>query len=162
MSAIPFAYMGAIFGHQLIGIPLDMFSFFGMGAAAGVVVNDNLVLIDYILKREERGDGRFDAIINAAKNRFRPILLTTVTTFVGLTPIIAETSEAAAFLKPSVISLAFGVFFAFFVSLFLVPALYLIGDDWSRARQWLGRTLKPYYPRFMQSKPREHDPITRR
>ena len=154
MSAIPFAYMGAIFGHQLIGIPLDMFSFFGMGAAAGVVVNDNLVLIDYILKREERGDGRFDAIINAAKNRFRPILLTTVTTFVGLTPIIAETSEAAAFLKPSVISLAFGVFFAFFVSLFLVPALYLIGDDWSRARQWLGQTLKSFLPRFMQSKPR--------
>ncbi|MEC8633857.1 MAG: efflux RND transporter permease subunit, partial [Pseudomonadota bacterium] len=65
MSAIPFAYMGAIFGHQLIGIPLDMFSFFGMGAAAGVVVNDNLVLIDYILKREEKGDDRLTAIINA-------------------------------------------------------------------------------------------------
>ena len=94
--------MGAIFGHQLIGIPLDMFSFFGMGAAAGVVVNDNLVLIDYILKREEKGDDRFTAIINAAKNRFRPILLTTLTTFVGLMPIIAETSQAAAFLKPSV------------------------------------------------------------
>ncbi|MEC7568770.1 MAG: efflux RND transporter permease subunit, partial [Pseudomonadota bacterium] len=144
MSAIPFAYMGAIFGHQLIGIPLDMFSFFGMGAAAGVVVNDNLVLIDYILKREEKGDDRFTAIINAAKNRFRPILLTTLTTFVGLMPIIAETSQAAAFLKPSVISLAFGVFFAFFVSLFLVPALYLIGDDWRQTRSWLAR----FFPRF--------------
>jgi multidrug efflux pump subunit AcrB len=144
MSAIPFAYMGAIFGHQLIGIPLDMFSFFGMGAAAGVVVNDNLVLIDYILKREEKGDDRFTAIINAAKNRFRPILLTTLTTFVGLMPIIAETSQAAAFLKPSVISLAFGVFFAFFVSLFLVPALYLIGDDWRKTRAWLAR----FFPRF--------------
>ena len=144
MSAIPFAYMGAIFGHQLIGIPLDMFSFFGMGAAAGVVVNDNLVLIDYILKREEKGDDRFTAIINAAKNRFRPILLTTLTTFVGLMPIIAETSQAAAFLKPSVISLAFGVFFAFFVSLFLVPALYLIGDDWRQTISWLAR----FFPRF--------------
>ena len=144
MSAIPFAYMGAIFGHQLIGIPLDMFSFFGMGAAAGVVVNDNLVLIDYILKREEKGDDRFNAIINAAKNRFRPILLTTLTTFVGLMPIIAETSQAAAFLKPSVISLAFGVFFAFFVSLFLVPALYLIGDDWRKTRAWLAR----FFPKF--------------
>jgi multidrug efflux pump subunit AcrB len=144
MSAIPFAYMGAIFGHQLIGIPLDMFSFFGMGAAAGVVVNDNLVLIDYILKREEKGDDRFTAIINAAKNRFRPILLTTLTTFVGLMPIIAETSQAAAFLKPSVISLAFGVFFAFFVSLFLVPALYLIGDDWRKTRAWLAR----FFPSF--------------
>jgi multidrug efflux pump subunit AcrB len=144
MSAIPFAYMGAIFGHQLIGIPLDMFSFFGMGAAAGVVVNDNLVLIDYILKREEKGDDRFTAIINAAKNRFRPILLTTLTTFVGLMPIIAETSQAAAFLKPSVISLAFGVFFAFFVSLFLVPALYLIGDDWRKMRAGLSR----FFPRL--------------
>ena len=144
MSAIPFAYMGAIFGHQLIGIPLDMFSFFGMGAAAGVVVNDNLVLIDYILKREEKGDDRFTAIINAAKNRFRPILLTTLTTFVGLMPIIAETSQAAAFLKPSVISLAFGVFFAFFVSLFLVPALYLIGDDWRKTRAGLAR----FFPRL--------------
>jgi len=144
MSAIPFAYMGAIFGHQLIGIPLDMFSFFGMGAAAGVVVNDNLVLIDYILKREEKGDDRFKAIINAAKNRFRPILLTTLTTFVGLMPIIAETSQAAAFLKPSVISLAFGVFFAFFVSLFLVPALYLIGDDWGKAKS----RLSEFFPRF--------------
>ena len=144
MSAIPFAYMGAIFGHQLIGIPLDMFSFFGMGAAAGVVVNDNLVLIDYILKREEKGDDRFKAIINAAKNRFRPILLTTLTTFVGLMPIIAETSQAAAFLKPSVISLAFGVFFAFFVSLFLVPALYLIGDDWGKAKS----RLSEFFPRL--------------
>ena len=144
MSAIPFAYMGAIFGHYLIGIPLDMFSLFGMGAAAGVVVNDNLVLIDYILKREQQGDDRFRAIINAAKNRFRPILLTTLTTFVGLMPIIAETSQAAAFLKPSVISLAFGVFFAFFVSLFLVPALYLIGDDWREARSGLSR----FFPRF--------------
>ena len=147
MSAIPFAYMGAIFGHQLIGIPLDMFSFFGMGAAAGVVVNDNLVLIDYILKREEKGDDRFTAIINAAKNRFRPILLTTLTTFVGLMPIIAETSQAAAFLKPSVISLAFGVFFAFFVSLFLVPALYLIGDDWGKVKS----RLSGFFPRFSKA-----------
>ena len=144
MSAIPFAYMGAVFGHQMLGIPLDMFSFFGMGAAAGVVVNDNLVLIDYILKREEQGDDRFTAIINAAKNRFRPILLTTLTTFVGLFPIIIETSQAAAFLKPSVISLAFGVFFAFFVSLILVPALYLIGDDWGRAK----RVLSGFFPRL--------------
>jgi len=144
MSAIPFAYMGAIFGHQMLGIPLDMFSFFGMGAAAGVVVNDNLVLIDYILKREAQGDDRFTAIINAAKNRFRPILLTTLTTFVGLFPIIIETSQAAAFLKPSVVSLAFGVFFAFFVSLILVPALYLMGDDWGRMKKGTSR----FFPRF--------------
>ena len=144
MSAIPFAYMGAVFGHGMFGLPLDMFSFFGMGAAAGVVVNDNLVLIDYILKREALGDDRRTAILNAAKSRFRPILLTTLTTFFGLMPIMAETSIEAEFLKPSVLSLAFGVFFAFFVSLLLVPALYLIGDDWRNTRAWLAR----FFPSF--------------
>ncbi len=131
MSAIPFAFMGAIFGHLIFKIPIDMFSFFGMAAAAGVVVNDNLVLIDYILRREAQGEGSFEAITSAAVNRFRPIFLTTVTTFVGLMPIMAEQSVQAEFLKPSVLSLAFGVFFALFVSLLLVPCLYLVGRDLS-------------------------------
>ena len=146
MSAIPFAYMGAVFGHGMFGLPLDMFSFFGMGAAAGVVVNDNLVLIDYILKREALGDDRRTAILNAAKSRFRPILLTTLTTFFGLMPIMAETSIEAEFLKPSVLSLAFGVFFAFFVSLLLVPALYLVGSDLASARRYAGARLKGVTP----------------
>ena len=110
------------------------------------MVNDNLVLIDYILKREALGDDRRTAILNAAKSRFRPILLTTLTTFFGLMPIMAETSIEAEFLKPSVLSLAFGVFFAFFVSLLLVPSLYLIGSDWANARRNAGARLRGATP----------------
>ena len=91
-------------------------------------------------------DDRRTAILNAAKSRFRPILLTTLTTFFGLMPIMAETSIEAEFLKPSVLSLAFGVFFAFFVSLLLVPALYLIGSDWANARRNAGARLRGAAP----------------
>ncbi|MEE4202641.1 MAG: efflux RND transporter permease subunit [Halieaceae bacterium] len=130
MTAIPFGFMGAVFGHLLFDMPMALFSYFGIGAAAGVVVNDNLVLVDYIRRREREGLSSPDAVIDAAVNRFRPILLTTVTTFVGLIPIMAERSTSAEFLKPAVLSLAFGVLFALFVSLLMVPALYLIGYDW--------------------------------
>ena len=108
-------------------------AYFGIGAAAGVVVNDNLVLIDYVRRLESEGLSSPKAILTSAVSRFRPILLTTVTTFVGLIPIMAEQSTSAQFLKPAVLSLAFGVLFALFVSLLLVPAMYLIGYDW---RQW--------------------------
>lgn len=130
MTAIPFGFMGAVFGHLLFDMPMALFSYFGIGAAAGVVVNDNLVLVDYIRRREREGLSSPDAVIDAAVNRFRPILLTTVTTFVGLIPIMAERSTSAEFLKPAVLSLAFGVLFALFVSLLMVPALYLVGYDW--------------------------------
>lgn len=135
MTAIPFGFMGAIFGHLLFGIPMAMFSYFGIGAAAGVVVNDNLVLVDYIGRLREEGRSLTEAIVEAGVNRFRPILLTTVTTFVGLLPIMAERSMNAQFLKPAVLALAFGVLFALFVTLLMVPALYAIGGDASRARQ---------------------------
>jgi len=138
MTAIPFGFMGAIFGHLLYDLPMALFSYFGIGAAAGVVVNDNLVLVDYIRRREREGLSSPEAVIDAAVNRFRPILLTTVTTFVGLIPIMAERSTTAEFLKPAVLSLSFGVLFALFVSLLMVPALYLIGWDWQQA----GRRLK--------------------
>ena len=134
MTAIPFAFMGAVFGHLLFGIPMALFSYFGIGAAAGVVVNDNLVLVDYIGKLRESGKDAHSAIVEGGVNRFRPILLTTVTTFVGLLPIMAERATDAQFLKPAVLSLAFGVLFALFVSLFMVPALYLIGEDAARLR----------------------------
>jgi multidrug efflux pump subunit AcrB len=132
MTAIPFGFMGAIFGHLLFGVPMAMFSYFGIGAAAGVVVNDNLVLVDYIGRLREEGRSLVDAIIEAGVNRFRPILLTTVTTFVGLLPIMAERATNAQFLKPAVLSLAFGVLFALFVTLLMVPALYAIGGDCAR------------------------------
>jgi multidrug efflux pump subunit AcrB len=129
MTAIPFGFMGAIYGHLLFGTPLALFSYFGIGAAAGVVVNDNLVLIDYVGRLRREGLSPLRALLDAGVNRFRPILLTTVTTFVGLLPIMAERSTNAQFLKPAVLSLSFGVLFALFVTLLLVPALYLVGED---------------------------------
>jgi multidrug efflux pump subunit AcrB len=129
MTAIPFGFMGAIYGHLLWGVSMALFSYFGIGAAAGVVVNDNLVLVDYIRKLRDGGMKYHEAVIEAGVKRFRPILLTTVTTFVGLIPIMAERSTDAQFLKPAVLSLAFGVAFALFVTLLMVPALYLIGED---------------------------------
>jgi len=129
MTAIPFGFMGAIYGHLAFDISMAMFSFFGIGAAAGVVVNDNLVLVDYVEKMRQKGYTAIEAVIEAGVARFRPILLTTVTTFVGLVPIMLERSTDAQFLKPAVIALAFGVLFALFVTIFLVPSLYCVGDD---------------------------------
>ncbi|MDX1459569.1 MAG: efflux RND transporter permease subunit [Xanthomonadales bacterium] len=132
MIAIPFAFVGAIFGHLFMGETMAIFSYFGIAAAAGVVVNDNLVLMDYCNRLRAQGLDAYQAVVRAGVERFRPILLTTVTTIVGLTPMMMERSIQAAFLKPVVISLAFGVALAFFVTLFLVPALFTIGVDINR------------------------------
>ena len=132
MTAIPFGFMGAVYGHLIFGVSMAMFSYFGIGAAAGVVVNDNLVLVDYIRTLRDQGQDYSQAVIEAGVKRFRPILLTTVTTFVGLIPIMAERSTDAQFLKPAVLALAFGVAFALLVTLFMVPALYVIGEDCSQ------------------------------
>ncbi len=129
MTAIPFGFMGAIYGHLIFGVSMALFSYFGIGAAAGVVVNDNLVLVDYIGRLRERGEDVYKAVEHGAVHRFRPILLTTLTTFIGLMPIMAERSIDAQFLKPAVLALAFGVLFALFVTLLMVPALYCIGED---------------------------------
>lgn len=130
MTAIPFGFMGAVYGHLFFGVSMAMFSYFGIGAAAGVVVNDNLVLVDYIERLQEKeGKSAIEAVVDAGVARFRPILLTTLTTFIGLMPIMAERSTDAQFLKPAVLALAFGVLFALFVTLLMVPALYCIGDD---------------------------------
>ena len=141
MTAIPFAFAGAVFGHMLMGVPLALFSFFGMGAAAGIVINDNLVLVDFVNRLRERGVGAMQALIDAGVQRFRPILLTTVTTFIGVLPMIAERSTSAEFLKPMVISLGFAVVFALFLTLLLVPALYAIGVDIRRlfTSMWTGQ-----------------------
>ena len=146
MTAIPFGFMGAVYGHLLFGVSMAMFSYFGIGAATGVVVNDNLVLVDYIGRLRDEGRNALDAVEEAGVHRFRPIFLTTLTTFIGLVPIIAERSIDAEFLKPAVIALAFGVLFALFVSLLMVPALYCIGED---IRTWVlrlkNRLLPPDY-----------------
>ena len=136
MCAIPFGYMGAAFGHAIFGLDFALFSFFGIGAAAGVVVNDNLVLIDYVNRLRREGEGAFSALVKAGVGRFRPIILTSVTTFIGLLPIIFEQSTDAQFLKPTVVALSFGVFFAMFVTLFFVPAMYAVGADIARFYRW--------------------------
>lgn len=143
MTAIPFGFMGAVYGHLAFGVSMALFSFFGIGAAAGVVVNDNLVLVDYIERLRKEGVAATEAVVDAAVARFRPILLTTVTTFVGLVPIMLERSTDAQFLKPAVLSLAFGVLFALFVTLVLVPSLYCVGEDIRRGFAALPRILRP-------------------
>ena len=136
MMALPFAYCGAIFGLALFNTPMAMFAFFGIAAAAGVVINDNLVLIDYVNRRRDEGAGAIQSLVDAGVSRFRPILLTSVTTFVGILPLLAVRSTQAQFLKPMIVSLACAVAFALFVSLLMVPALYAVGVEIGRIFRW--------------------------
>ncbi|MFQ5877542.1 MAG: efflux RND transporter permease subunit [Acidobacteriota bacterium] len=133
MSAIPFGLIGAIGGHLLMGMNLTILSMFGIVALAGVVVNDSLVMVDFINRAHRAGAPIERAIREAGAVRFRPILLTSLTTFAGLTPLLLERSLQAQFLIPMAVSLAFGVLFATFITLVLVPALYVILDDLGRA-----------------------------
>ena len=128
MTAIPFGAVGAILGHMLLGHDLSLVSIMGIVALSGVVVNDSLIMVDYA--NRQRGDTAIiDAIYQAGVRRFRPIILTTLTTFGGLTPIILETSRQATFLIPMAVSLGFGIVFATAVILVLVPCLYMILED---------------------------------
>ncbi|MGB3457479.1 MAG: efflux RND transporter permease subunit [Litorimonas sp.] len=136
-AAIPFCYCGMILGHLTMGYTMSLLSTLGMFAAAGVAVNDNLVLLDYVHKLRDRGMDGAQALVEAGTRRFRPILLTSLTTFVGLMPLLTEQSLQAQWLIPIGISLAFGVFFALFVTLFFVPALYGIGADIRRYAAYL-------------------------
>lgn len=129
MAAIPFGIVGAVIGHLLMGFSLSLVSFFGIVALSGVVVNDSLVLIDLTNRNRKQGQTAYAAVINAAVSRFRPILLTTLTTFFGLLPMIFETSRQARFLIPMAISLGFGILFATAITLVLIPSLYLILED---------------------------------
>ncbi|VUD52314.1 Multidrug resistance protein MdtC [Thalassocella blandensis] len=136
LMAVPFGCMGAIFGHLFLGLNISMMSFFGFLACSGVVVNDNLVLLDRINQLRARGLEVFDAVLNAGVDRFRAIVLTSLTTFVGLLPILFERSGQAQFLKPMVVSLAFGVVLASTVTLLMVPAAYY---SFYRTSQYLKR-----------------------
>jgi len=129
LTAVPFGIMGAIFGHAIFDWQISMFSLLGVIAAAGVVVNDNLVLIDRINQYRASGHTLVESLLEGGHDRFRPIILTSLTTFVGLLPIMFETSVQAQFMIPMVISLAFGVLFATGVTLLLVPCLYLLGEQ---------------------------------
>lgn len=128
MIAIPFGIIGAVFGHMILGYDLSLISFMGVIALAGVVVNDSLIMIDFANKVRDDHDA-FDAIVQSGVRRFRPIFLTTATTFLGLVPIIMEESLQSQYIVPMAISLGFGIVFATAVTLVLVPSLYLIVED---------------------------------
>ncbi|SER81722.1 Multidrug efflux pump subunit AcrB [Vreelandella subterranea] len=125
MAAIPFGIVGAIGGHMLMGFGLSIISLLGMLALSGVVINDALVLIDYANRKRREGMAAREAIVAAATRRLRPIMMTTLTTFLGLAPMILETSRQARFMIPMAISLGFGMLFATLILLILVPCLYL-------------------------------------
>jgi HAE1 family hydrophobic/amphiphilic exporter-1 len=132
MTAIPFGIVGAIWGHYLLGMDLTFISFFGMVALTGVVINDCVVLMDYLNTHKNSGASVVDSCLAAIQRRFRPILLTTLTTSLGLLPMLLETSMQAKFLIPMVVSLATGILFVIVVVLVLVPVLIVIQDDVKR------------------------------
>lgn len=129
MTAIPFGIVGAVLGHLLMGIPVSLLSLCGIIALSGVVVNDSLVLVDYINQRLGAGEDVLTAVSFAGVRRFRAIMLTSLTTFFGLFPMLTETSLQAKFLIPMAVSLAYGILFSTVITLFFIPALYLIWDD---------------------------------
>jgi multidrug efflux pump subunit AcrB len=130
MSVIPFGAVGAIVGHYIMGWDLIFFSLLGIIALSGVVVNASLVLVDYINRQRRRGVDIFEAVTIAGVVRFRPIILTSVTTFVGLIPLMTNKDPETFMFIPMAISLAFGVLFATVITLFLIPSLYLMLNDW--------------------------------
>ncbi|MFC2164683.1 efflux RND transporter permease subunit [Acidobacteriota bacterium] len=138
MGVIPFGIVGAIWGHIIMGYNLSLLSFFGIVALTGVVVNDSLVMVDFINRYRAEGEPIEKSIREAGSVRFRPIILTSITTFAGLTPLLLEKSLQARFLIPMAISLAFGVVFATFITLVLVPISYLVLDD---IKQWFSRVV---------------------
>ncbi len=129
MSVIPFGVIGAIMGHWLMGRDLSFLSILGLMALIGVVVNDSLVLVDYINQKKKQGLSVVDAVLKAGVARFRPVLLTSLTTFFGLLPLMFEKSVQAQFLIPMAISLGFGILFATVITLLMIPANVMIVDD---------------------------------
>ena len=141
MVAVPFGIVGAVWGHAVMGYELSIMSMLGLVALTGVVVNDSLVLVHYVNHQRNEGRGLYDAVRKAGLVRFRPILLTSLTTAAGITPLMLEESVQAKFLIPMAVALAFGVLFATVISLVLVPSLYLIIEDIKQAGRWVLRGL---------------------
>lgn len=129
MSVIPFGIIGAVVGHLVLGMPVSILSLFGIIALAGVVVNDSLILVDYVNQSRQEGQNMRQAVVDAGCARFRAIVLTSLTTFVGLLPIVLERSMQAQLVIPMAISLAFGILFATVITLLLIPCLYIVLED---------------------------------
>ncbi|WP_334013116.1 efflux RND transporter permease subunit [Alteromonas sp. S167] len=141
MSVIPFSLTGAIWGHYLLGLDLSMMSTFGLIAAAGVVINDSLVMTDFVNQRRAQGYSVKEAVVEAGTARFRAITLTSITTFAGVLPIMFETSLQAAFVIPMAVALGFAVLYATLVTLILVPCLYVILLDLRGPFSYIKRTV---------------------
>jgi preprotein translocase subunit SecF len=148
MTAIPFGALGAVLGHWLMDLDLTIMSLMGILALTGVVVNSSLVLVDFINRlQREQGMSVAEAVKVAGVARFRPVLLTSLTTFAGLTPLIFDKSTQAQFLIPMAVSLGYGVLFATFTTLLIIPVNYLILHDFSRAWYWLFHGTEPPPPK---------------
>jgi len=132
MSVIPFGAIGAIIGHWIMGMDLTIMSLLGLMALIGVVVNDSLVLVDFINKRCSEGKDVMLSVLIAGQSRFRPVMLTSLTTFIGLMPLLFEKATQAQFLIPMAVSLGFGIIFATFITLILVPVNYLLVEDFKK------------------------------
>ncbi|MCB1848586.1 MAG: efflux RND transporter permease subunit, partial [Halieaceae bacterium] len=137
MSVIPFGAVGAVLGHLILGMDLVFFSLLGIVALSGVVVNSSLVLVDYVNKQRDSSEGLEWVVSHAGSVRFRPIVLTSLTTFVGLAPMMLDKSLSTMMFVPMAASLGFGVLMGTVVTLFLVPCLLLVREDVMRLR---GRT----------------------
>ncbi|MEM7383313.1 MAG: efflux RND transporter permease subunit [Verrucomicrobiota bacterium] len=146
LLAVPFGVIGALLGHIILDIVPSYLSVFGMLALAGVVVNDSLVMVDFINQRRAEGKSLREAILLAGGRRFRPILLTSLTTFAGLMPLIFDRSIQAQFLIPMAVSLGFGILFATAITLYLIPSAYQISDDiglfFKKANAWYMRPFR--------------------
>lgn len=146
MTVIPFGFFGAIIGHMLLGLDLNNLSIFGIIAASGVVINDSLVMISHINDQREKEVSMKDSVISSGVKRFRAILLTSLTTFVGLIPIIFfETSLQAQIVVPMAVSLSFGVLFATLVTLIFIPSLYVISEDIKKIKDQFFTTVNKGY-----------------
>jgi multidrug efflux pump subunit AcrB len=140
LLAIPFGVIGALLGHLIMDVVPSFLSAFGILAVAGIVVNNAIVMIDYINQHRAAGMDRFEAVVGSGTKRFRPILLTSLTTFVGLVPTMLDRSVQGQFLIPMAVSLAFGILFSTVITLFLIPSFYLITesimDRWKDVWAW--------------------------
>jgi len=149
MSVIPFGIIGALVGHLILGLSVSLMSYIGIIALSGVVVNDSLILVDFVNRERLAGTSLEKSVVRAAKTRFRAILLTSLTTFLGLAPIaFFETSLQAQLVVPMAASLAFGILFATVITLLLIPALYLILDDFGN---WWREAVSQLTPRRFKS-----------
>jgi multidrug efflux pump subunit AcrB len=144
MFAIPFGFIGVVFGHILFGYNLQFLSMIGFLALTGILVNDSLILVNFAEHKRREGMERLDAMLEAGRVRVRPILLTSVTTFLGISPLIFFATGQTAFLSPMAVSLGFGLLFATAIILLVIPCFYLIADD---AREWIRAGLRARFGR---------------